>query len=469
MVAFHSRTKRWAVLVCHRAFGKTWGVINDLIVRCLACNTASPRFFYVAPYRVQAKAIAWDALKHFSDSIPGHKFNESELSVTFDGDRKITLFGADNFNSLRGLHFDGGVIDESEQISKEAIDYVLNFCLIQKQGWLVEIGTIKGSKGLYAKWDKARTDPDYFTMFIPAGTSGVIPPHELDRLKRKNPVAYAREMDLDPNAEISGSIYGRQMSDLRANNRIKPMVLDSRVPLYTFWDLGQRDYTAIWLMQLVGRDLVCLDYYCNHGFTAGHYAGKILQWEAQYGRIRLHYLPHDAASAAGGGLSWVENLELAGLRNTEIVNMTRDVWLGIHELRELLPRFYIDQQKCGAGSTWLLDAIEMPSGIDCLDYYRCKEEVKSGIPRDEPVHDQFSHGADALRTFAEAYAAGQIEEVRGEFKPVSVKFGPRQDAYGTGAPMQINTGGNPPRYMTDPYDFPHPVPAVKKGPFYVSK
>jgi hypothetical protein len=51
----------------------------------------------------------------------------------------------------------------------------------------------------------------------------------------------------------------------------------------------------------------------------------------------------------------------------------------------------------------------MPTGIDCLDYYRKKEAVTSGVILDQPVHDQYSHGADALRTMAEAYRQGMIE------------------------------------------------------------
>jgi len=328
MVAYHRRTQRFAVLVCHRDYGKTWAVLNDLVVRCLAAKGLKPHFFYVAPYRVQAKAVAWNWLKYFAEKVPGYEHNESDLTVSFNGDRQITLYGADNFNALRGLHFDGGVIDESELIPKEAVDYVLDYCL-KTDAWCTEIGTIKGSKGLYKKWDLVRNDPSYFTCYLDAEKSGVKPQYELDRLKKKNPVAYAREMMLDPNAEISGSIYGKQMSELRAANRIREFQADHSWPMYTFWDLGQSDYTCIWLVQVAGRDKLALDYYCNHGYMASHYAQKILEWEAKYGKISLHFLPHDARNKAGGGFSWLENLEQQGLANIEVVQRIPNSWTSI--------------------------------------------------------------------------------------------------------------------------------------------
>lgn len=437
MMAYHGRSQRWAVVVTHRGFGKTWGVVNDLIKRCILTTSQSPRFFYLAPYRIQAKAIAWDALKRFSDPIPNRVFNESDLYVSFPGDKRITLYGADNFEALRGLHFNGGVIDETEDIPRDAIDYVLDFALVQRRGWLTEIGTIKGGKGLYKKWDKARNDPDTFTMYLRASQSGVIPQAELERLEKKNPVAFAREMELDPNAEVSGSIYGRQMSSLRIAGRIKDFVADQNVPFFTFWDVGQSDFTAIWLLQLVGRDICAVDYYCMNGRPASHYADHVMGWEKKYGRpVSASYLPHDAEARVGGsGKSWRDLLLEAGLINTRIVSRTPDVWLGINELRTLLPRFYIHQGACGNG--WVMDSTEMPSGIDCLDFYHSREQSTNGIIHDEPVHDQYSHGASALRTFAEAYRLGMIEGTSSTAKetrnrPIRVLRGPSGSSYPVG-------------------------------------
>ena len=51
----------------------------------------------------------------------------------------------------------------------------------------------------------------------------------------------------------------------------------------------------------------------------------------------------------------------------------------------------------------------MPSGVDCLDYYTKKIEAQTGLITEVPVHNQYSHGADAFRTFVEAAKAGMLE------------------------------------------------------------
>ena len=72
---------RWSVLVCHRRFGKTVCMINHLIKSALMCPHKNPRFAYIAPTFKQAKSIAWDYMKQFTDKIPSTKFNETELRV----------------------------------------------------------------------------------------------------------------------------------------------------------------------------------------------------------------------------------------------------------------------------------------------------------------------------------------------------------------------------------------------------
>ena len=70
---------RFAVLSCHRRFGKTVCMLNHLIRAALQNKLKNPRYAYIAPTYKQAKAIAFDYLKMFAGSIPGTTFNETEL------------------------------------------------------------------------------------------------------------------------------------------------------------------------------------------------------------------------------------------------------------------------------------------------------------------------------------------------------------------------------------------------------
>jgi len=108
----HECKKRWMVVVAHRRSGKTVASLNQLIRGALLCANKNPRFAYIAPYRIQAKAVAWQYLKDFTAGIPDRKVSESELYIQLPKGGRITLYGADNSESLRGLYLDGVVVDE---------------------------------------------------------------------------------------------------------------------------------------------------------------------------------------------------------------------------------------------------------------------------------------------------------------------------------------------------------------------
>ena len=73
---------RFLVLVAHRRFGKTVTMVNQLLKDALRFKRDDGMFAYVAPFRNQAKSIAWSYVKRYSSSIPNIKINESELSIT---------------------------------------------------------------------------------------------------------------------------------------------------------------------------------------------------------------------------------------------------------------------------------------------------------------------------------------------------------------------------------------------------
>lgn len=211
------------------------------------------------------------------------------------------------------------------------------------------------------------------------------------------------------NAVVQGAIYGRIIEKLKAQGRVVDFVPDRTKPFVTAWDLGQSDYTAIWLIMWTGMDWAAVDFYSCRGRGATDYAVQMQMWERQYNiLIQQHFLPHDAGNVAGPiRRTWRQELEDAGLKNVEVVRKTPDVWIGINQLRDLLPRFMFHATNCGKERETEA-GVFMPSGLGCLEGYHIAPIRPDGNQRDEPVHDQNSHGCDALRTFAEAYRLGMI-------------------------------------------------------------
>lgn len=109
---------RFAVLVCHRRFGKTVGTVNEMIKKAILNEKKAPVYAYVAPYRNQAKCVAWEYLKYYTNPIPNRTVNESELYIELptrharSPGARLYIIGADHPDALRGIYLDGVILDE---------------------------------------------------------------------------------------------------------------------------------------------------------------------------------------------------------------------------------------------------------------------------------------------------------------------------------------------------------------------
>ena len=413
-IPFHQRTQRDAVLVCHRRAGKTVALVIELILRAIA-NTRTqppPQYAFFYPTWKRAKDIAWPYLKFYTKPLPGRVVREGDLSVElWDGGPKITLYGAANSRGV-GLYLDGVVYDEVDEIPQTVISEVAP-ALSDRMGWSVYAGMLKGRYNLWKRYEHAVGRPGYFTLCLRASESGIIPAAELDRLRGvMGDAAFEMQLECNPNAAIANAIYGKQMDDMRREGRMKKLHVVPDLPAYVFFDIGhsmQGDDWSMWFMQFDGRDILAHRYYARTGELPAHYANVIFGFESELG-VRVHtvYLPHDGTRQDRHGSTAMGDLEAAGLRGrVRTVVRTPKLWDSINDVRAMLARVYIDSEGCGEG--WTLGENEMPSGIDCLDFYTKKIEAQTGIITEIPVHNQYSHGADAFRTRVEAQKNGLIQ------------------------------------------------------------
>ncbi len=200
----HAGLKRFSVLVCHRRFGKTVLCVNALIDACLRSKTRDGRYAYIAPTYRQAKKVAWDYVKLFAGGIPGVKFNEVELRADFENGARISLYGADNPDSLRGIYLDGTVLDEYADFPPDAYNAVIRPALSDRRGFAVFIGTARGHNHLYDLYHKALSDSRWFAAMFPASKTGLIDRGELDSARSQMTDAMYRqeyECDFDVSSE----------------------------------------------------------------------------------------------------------------------------------------------------------------------------------------------------------------------------------------------------------------------------
>ncbi|MBW2411897.1 MAG: terminase [Deltaproteobacteria bacterium] len=171
---------RFGVIVAHRRFGKTVCVINQLIRAAVESKKERPRYGYIAPFRNQAKQIAWDYFKHYAAPIPGVRLNESELTIDLPNEARIRLFGADNPDALRGLYFDGVVLDEVADMRPEVWGEIVRPALTDRKGFAIFIGTPRGINIFHELYQYALKDPKWYADMFDVERSGQLPAEELE-------------------------------------------------------------------------------------------------------------------------------------------------------------------------------------------------------------------------------------------------------------------------------------------------
>jgi hypothetical protein len=219
---------RFCVLVAHRRMGKTVCVINHLIKQALLCPKAGGFYGYVAPYRNQAKTIAWDYLKHFTRPIPGRAVNENELSISLPGGAKVRLFGADNPDNLRGLYFDGVVLDEVAQMKPEVWHEIIRPALSDRQGFAVFIGTPKGVNLFSELYYRAIGGAEgWFGGMYTADDTRVLSRAELEAARSEmGEAAYRREYLCDFNAAVEDILISLAEVEAAARREHHPSALE---------------------------------------------------------------------------------------------------------------------------------------------------------------------------------------------------------------------------------------------------
>lgn len=160
-----------------------------------------------------------------------------------------------------------------------------------------------------------------------------------------------------------GLYYGRQIAEARQQGRIRKVYYDPNVLVHTAWDLGYNDSTAIWFFQQCGQEIHFLEYYENSGEALTHYIHYLKAKPYTYGK---HLVPHDASvHEYSTGLSRVEVSRNLGI----IFTIVPDIGIneGIDAARNLLPRCWFDEEKCG-------------QGISSLDNYKKEWNDRQATP-----------------------------------------------------------------------------------------
>lgn len=389
------RRERFGCIVAHRRAGKTVASIADLMDYAIRCERPDPRFAYVAPYYAQAKDVAWSYVKRFAATLPNATINESELRVDLHNGARIRLYGADNYDRMRGIYLDGVVLDEFADQPRAAWSEVIRPALSDRQGWALFIGTPKGRNAFYDIFKLSEENPDWFSLKLKASETGIIPDSELTALRAQMSAnEFNREMECDFDAAVEGAYYADALQIARKDKRITRVPIDPLMTVRLFVDIGgtggNADAFTIWAAQFIGKSINVIDYYEAQGQPLATH----LNWLRSKGYTpdrAQFWLPHDGATHDRVfSVSYESALSEAGYKVTVIPNQGKGAAAArIESARRLFPAVWFNEDTTGAG-------------IDALAAYHEKRDDKRNIGLG-PEHDWSSHGADSFGLMCVAY------------------------------------------------------------------
>lgn len=327
--------------------------------------------------------MAWQYLLEYSEKVRVNK-NEAELWVELPNGARITIYGADNPDALRGIYLDGVVMDEFADMRPSVWGAIIRPLLADRRGWCVFIGTPKGHNAFYDIYQQSKSNNEWFTLMLRASESGLLDAKELaDARKSMSEDQYNQEFECSFEAAIVGAIYGKEMGEMRKEGRITKVPYNPAFEVNTAWDIGG-DGTSIWFHQNVGKEPRLIDVYAVTGSQLKDEVEMLKAKGYNYGK---HILPHDAGHASvRTGMTMEAQLNQMGIKNT-IVLPRDDIEPGINLVKQLLAQTWIDEEKCR-------------DGIEALINYQRKWDEERRIFSINPLHNWASHTSDAIRALA---------------------------------------------------------------------
>lgn len=303
-------------------------------------------------------------------------------------------------------------VDEAETVRGTSWDKLMPTLREEGDGWQAE---------LWVTWNPESDRSDThrrFRISPPEGTRIVEMnwrdnpwfPETLDRQRRDmlaaDPDKYQWVWEGGFLLAGEASYYGRLLAAAEREGRIGNFPHDPTKPVMTAWDIGVDDYTAIWFLQDIAGKPRVIDYHEASGMGVDEIFAQALPEYTRdpleraaalvdLGRERKHvygtfYFPHDIAVRewGSGGRSRAETVMRLGVRGSLIhrgAAMKPDD--RINAVRALLPHLHFHRTE------------RVMLGASRLRRYRRKENPNLGM-LGGPLHDENSHGSDALGEFA---------------------------------------------------------------------
>jgi hypothetical protein len=418
----------------HRRSGKdllSWQIVIAEAIREVG------NYWYIFPQFNQARNAMWDGVTkegvRYLDLFPEemiHKIDHHKMKIyvrnpknLYEYGSVISFVGGDNYDDRLGAGIKGAVISEHSLQKPNLYNLVISPMLKETKGWVIFNFTPRGENHATEMYDALAAKPECIASTLSVKDTGLVTPEEIqdERNKGVPEEIIQQEYYVSREGALLGSFYGDILNQHK--DKVGKYPYDAQYPVHTLWDIGISDSMAIWFVQLVQAEIRVINFYENHNYALGHYAGVLKDKGYLYA---MHHLPHDGTkrqlTEAEKAISVEAQLRNLGIRPIEIHRRRTDASY-IYAVRALLPR-------C------CFDAESTEDGREALKQYRREWDDGRKKFKDIPCHDWTSHAADAfsLLPYIEA-------QERRNASPVVVRSRPWNGNFGAKMAVSIRTSG----------------------------
>lgn len=448
-----------AIEIAHRRWGKDEIALNYAATSAIQDPAT---YWHMLPEYSQARKAIWNAInprtgiRRIDEAFPleiRESTNDHEMFIRFITGATWQVVGSDSYKSLVGSPPKGITFSEWAKAHPGAWAYLAPI-LEDNGGWALFITTPEGKNHAHAMYEMAKKNPKWFAELQTVEDTG-FPLDRVEEARKEYRALYGadqgdalinQEYYCDFEAAVLGAVYGKQMARATKEGRISSQVKhDPAYPVYTAWDLGYDDSTAIWFYQVGLNEIFLIDYYECFGEDVKHYCEILYGREIKIGHINpetkeveewefgewlpehehrkeymyhdMHYVPHDAGRKVleAGGRSVVKQAKEFGIKMAVIPATSHQNCEA--SLRKALDRCWISEDRCEKGIAALRSY-----------HYEYKEDLK--IFGKEPVHDWSSHGCDAGEIMGRTYTERLITVKEVQSRKIVTDFHNKRSKYG---------------------------------------
>lgn len=369
----------------HRRSGKDVVAFNCIIRAALK---KVGLYLYLLPTYTHARRVIWDGImsngQKFLDFIPPELIsgkNNQEMKIELVNGSIIQLAGSETASqSLVGTN-PMGIVFSEWALSEPSSYSFLRPALLYNDGWSIFISTPRGKNHCYEMNEVAKNSADWFVSIKTVLDTGVISIEEINSERATlSEDMIQQEYFVSYSAGCEGSYYGRYLDKARLNGQVGVVPWEPQFKCWSVWDLGVHDKTVILIWQNAGSVIRIIDMVEGMDKGLDYYVKALSEKPYIWGG---HFAPHDIkVRELSTGLSRLELARRMGINFGVLPNIPIED--GIELARVTFSRIWIDEMRC-------------KPLINALESYRRQWDEKLKVYRDTPLHDQFSHAADAFR------------------------------------------------------------------------